>query len=67
MRSWRNWYTRSTKDAVEKSLGVQVPPVAPSAFARKSAQICVVSLFVFFYPTFYQKRTFKLEYFYPKY
>ena len=29
MRSWRNWYTRSTKDAVEQSLGVQVPPVAP--------------------------------------
>ena len=29
LQPWRNWYTRSTKDAVEQSLGVQVPPVAP--------------------------------------
>ena len=37
-RLWRNWYTRSTKDAVEQSLGVQVPPAAPPMFviARKA-------------------------------
>ena len=32
LRPWRNWYTRSTKDAVEKSLGVRFPLVAPSGF-----------------------------------
>lgn len=29
---WRNWYTRSTKDAVEQSLGVQVPLAAPKIY-----------------------------------
>ena len=34
MRPWRNWYTRSTKDAVEQSLGVRFPLVAPENYTE---------------------------------
>ncbi len=34
LQPWRNWYTRSTKDAVEQSLGVQVPLAAPKFFIK---------------------------------
>ncbi len=34
LRSWWNWSTRSTKDAVEQSLGVQVPLAAPNSLKQ---------------------------------
>ena len=38
MRPWRNWYTRSTKDAVGQPLGVRFPLVAPN-FQASAARV----------------------------
>ncbi len=43
MRPWRNWYTRSTKDAVGQPLGVRFPLVAPK-FQASAARIEILNI-----------------------